>query len=305
MTVNIAPPSGSAAAVTTDETGTWQSTAYGRGTYNVTVNLPSGGAFTTATSTSFTASPATNLILAGGSSGAPYVQNATASQWNPVTGSYSAWIAALATTATPTGDPFIDFANVATSPTGNGNVVNSYLVDEVISRFDSFIGKWTSDGTPSLAVAYIIGTEGGGRGTRSRSQSRPSAGGMQFPSQGGSLDAVYALSYDPTQPDYSTVASIDNTGQVTIWKYNPTTLGNGTTISPGPQTFKLTQGTPVKMVGYNKAGSDHFQSQDLAVVYRDANGRARAGGDEPCDECHHDVCHWRARSHRDDCRRFR
>ncbi len=275
VTVNVAPPSGSAIVATTDATGAWQATSYERGTYNVSVELPSGGTITTATSTSFTAGAETTLVIQNSSSnGMPYTQTGVASLWNPATNSYSAWLAALS----PEGiadSPGIDFVSIASNPTGNVNLVNTYLSDEVISRFDAFIGIWSSNGVPSLAVTYIVGLAGGNRGTELAVSPSGNAGPLLFPATGGPLDALYALSYDPTQTGYSSVASVDNTGQVTLWKFTPSALGSGTgtsAFSPGAQTFKLTQGTPVKMVGYNKAGSDHFQSQDLAVVYVNANG---------------------------------
>jgi hypothetical protein len=275
VTVNVASPSGSTIAVTTDATGTWQATTYERGTYNVSIDLPSGGTFTTATSTSFTADAVTTLVLQNGASNtAPYAQNGVASQWNPATSSYSAWLAVLAT-QTVDDTQRIDFANIGSSPTGSVNVVNTFLVDDVISRFDAFIGIWSGDGIPSLAVTYIIGEDGGGRGTELAVTPSSNEGPMMFPCGGGPLDALYALSYNPSQASYSTIASIDNTGQVSLWSFDPSHIGGGPggpAFSPGAQTFKLTQGTPVKMVGFNKTGSDHFQSQDLAVVYRNANG---------------------------------
>ena len=68
------------------------------------------------------------------------------------------------------------------------------------------------------------------------------------------------------------MATIDTTGQVQLWNYTPSNLGQvRVAFMPGNNSFKLTQGTPVKMVGFNKAGGDHYQSQDLAVVYSDSN----------------------------------
>ncbi|MDW5265931.1 MULTISPECIES: SdrD B-like domain-containing protein [Acidobacteriaceae] len=275
VAVSVVAPSGATTAATTDATGTWQATTYERGTYNVSVNLPSGGTFTTATSTLFTADAATTLLLQNGTNNSgPYAQNGLASHWNPATNSYSVWLAVLAT-QTVDDTPRIDFGNIGSSPSGTVGVVNTFLVDEVISRFDAFIGVWSGGGAPSLAVTYIIGEDGGGTGTELAVTPSTNEGPMLFPCSGGPLNALYALSYNPSQPDYSTVASIDNTGQVTLWTFDPSKIGGGyggAAFSPGAQTFKLTQGTPVKMVGFNKAGSDHFQSQDLAVVYLNANG---------------------------------
>ncbi len=274
VTVNVTPPSGSTIVATTNETGRWQATTYERGTYSVSVGLPPNGTLTTPTSMSFTADAVTALALYGVVNPS-YGQTGIASQWNPATRSYSVWLAAL-----HPAPQSIDFVNIGSNPTGDAN--NRVNVDysssslplaKVSSRFDAFIGKWSGDGTPSLAVTYI--TVAQGSGARSTELAVAPSSGSKTPgtaSAGGGLDALYALSYDPNQPNYSTVASIDNSGQVTLWKFDPTQLGKSSAFSAASETFKLTRGTPLKMVGFNKAGRDHFQSQDLAVVYSNANG---------------------------------
>ena len=124
VTVSVAPPSGSAIVATTDATGTWQATSYARGTYNVSVALPSGGTFTTPTSTSFTAGAATNLALSS-KADTPYLLTGIASQWNPAAGNYASWLAAMWSNDS---QQFLDFADLGGGATGNLDVLNVSLM---------------------------------------------------------------------------------------------------------------------------------------------------------------------------------
>jgi hypothetical protein len=277
VTVNIKPPSGSAITVTTDSNGRWQTTGYERGSYDISVKMPSGGAFTVATSMSITADAATDLVLQG-STNLPYARTCLASQWDQEAGNYSVWLAAL---GSETPEALLDFVNLSTNPTGNSSVVNSlrdanYPNLQAVFRLDPFIGKWSAGGTPSLAVTYTYKSSGGGLFTSlAVSPPSPQQYRGEYAAQGAEEPHLYALSWDPSQPDYSTVASIDMNGQVTSWTFNPGRLSGIVFeggFTAGRQMVKLTRGTPIKMVGFNKGGSDHFQSQDLAVVSSNANG---------------------------------
>src|SRR6202012_5437366 len=121
------------------------------------------GSFTTATSMAIVAATATTLTLQSGTTfNSPYTLDCLDSQWNQATGSYSAWLATG--TFLSTGGGF-DFANLSANPLGNTNVVNFYsaLIYNLLSvlRMDAFLGKWSADGTPSLAVAALLQTTGG------------------------------------------------------------------------------------------------------------------------------------------------
>jgi len=272
ITVNVTPPSRAAIAAITDANGRWQATSYERGTYDISVQAPSGGTFTSATSVSFTLGAPTNLVLQGGAGGGVlYAQTCLASQWNPAVNGYSTWLAALTSGTSQSG---LDFVNLSTNPTGNSTVVNSYVASiysvHTVFRLDAFIGKWTAGGTPSLAVTYIFETNGGSFQTSLAVTPPSHETTTHYAAPGTVTPQLFALSWNPSQPDYSTVASIDMSGQVTAWTFNPARLSGSAFeggFTAGSQTFKLIRGTPVKMVGFNKGGSDHFQSQDLAVAY--------------------------------------
>ena len=270
VSVTITPPSGDVIHATTDANGVWTATGYARGSYGIAVSPPTGGTITTP-STVFSTSATGSIVLNSPYDATDhYSQSVVTSVWNPATNQYEPWLLALIDGMTNSG-PGVNFVNLSHATSGNVNVQNTSLLsppDQITPGFDVFLGMWTGDGVPGPAIAAISNHQAMLAISPTNTIDR-----ILFHSLGTpNADERFALSYDPSKPNYSTLASINAQRQIVLWNYDPTKLGLGEDdyqpfMSPGVTLFQLPSGTPEKMVGFNMSGSDHFKSQDLAIVY--------------------------------------
>ncbi len=266
--VTITPPSGGAIQVTTDAAGVWRTAAFARGNYTLDVDAPTGGTITTPTVAFTLGSPATINFSGPFDVTDHYSQSSVVSAWDPDAGQYHSWLLGMIDGVTA-GSPAVNYVDLSGGASGDVSVLNTAILDVVPAKFDVFLGKWSSDGVPTPAISFIDSNTG-----QIAISPSTAVGQWIWSTIGDSFaDERFALTYDPNRPDHSSLASIDPNGRVKLWSVDATLIGPEYQqfIAPGETLFNFSGGTPVKMVGFNMAGNDHYRSRDLAIAYLSKN----------------------------------
>ncbi|MGC4033587.1 MAG: SdrD B-like domain-containing protein [Tepidisphaeraceae bacterium] len=277
--VTVTPPSGPAQVLTTDAYGAWKATSHARGQYSISVALPGGASYTTPTTTTIDSGNMGDVILTPGYEGYQMQNTKFLTSYDAGLGGYRQWITSMPIDPNNVYSHF-DFNDITDPDDEDVVPLNFKYIDDAAASHPSqrFMGKWQSDGVPTPAASYynsdvfyngnfftylLVSPSTQVKGSNNDLPIAASAAPNEF----------FALSYDPSQPNYSTVASIDANNKAWIWSYDPTKLGNASStpaFTKGAQLFSIDPSLQVvDVIGVNLSGSDPFQARDMAVLVED------------------------------------